>query len=90
MSIEIRDVITQVVGQLSTSRAAKHYLDQYCDTDAPQFAIVKVGGAILRDEQAEAAAALALLRHLGLIPIVIHGAGPQLDTALREAGVDVQ
>jgi len=40
------------------------------------------------EEQLEVlAAALAFLRNLGLMPIVLHGAGPQLDAALQEASI---
>jgi acetylglutamate kinase len=48
---------------------------------------VKVGGGILRDHLDELTAALAFLHRLGLIPVVLHGAGPQLDAALAEAGI---
>jgi acetylglutamate kinase len=41
--------------------------------------VVKVGGAVLRDDLDALTSSLAFLQDVGLTPIVIHGAGPQLD-----------
>jgi acetylglutamate kinase len=43
------------------------------------------------EEQLEPlAAALAFLRNLGLMPIILHGAGPQLDVALQQASIQTE
>ncbi|RYF00303.1 MAG: acetylglutamate kinase, partial [Oxalobacteraceae bacterium] len=55
--------------------------------DAARFAIVKVGGAVLRDDLDALVSSLAFLQDVGLTPIVIHGAGPQLDAELSAAGI---
>jgi len=44
----------------------------------------------LRDHLDELTSALAFLHRLGLIPVVLHGAGPQLDQALADAGIVTQ
>jgi len=49
---------------------------------------VKVGGAVLRDDLAELASSLTFLQRVGLTPIVVHGAGPQLDNELAKAGIE--
>jgi acetylglutamate kinase len=84
---EIRRVVNQVLSQLGTSREARYYLKQYSEDDL-QFAVIKIGGAVLDEETEALAAALGFLANLGLMPIILHGAGPQLDVALEEASID--
>ena len=87
---EVRETVIELLGQLGSSREARQYLKQFSRVEESRFAVVKVGGAVLRDDLDELAAALAFLHRLGLTPIVLHGAGPQLDDAMVEAGVPVQ
>ena len=83
---EIRNVVNQVLSQLGTSREARYYLNQYSEDDL-QFAVIKIGGAVLDEQLKPLASALAFLANLGLMPIILHGAGPQLDVALEEASI---
>jgi acetylglutamate synthase len=82
---EIRSIVKQVLSQLGTSREARYYLNQYSE-DSLHFAVIKVGGALVERELDALASALAFLRNLGLMPIILHGAGPQLDAALASRG----
>jgi len=88
--IEVRQTVIELLGQLGSSREARQYLKQFSRIEETRFAVVKVGGAVLRDDLDELAAALAFLHRLGLTPILLHGAGPQLDQAMHDAGVPVQ
>ncbi len=90
MSTNVRSVVREVLGQLSSSKEARLYLRQFSSVDALRFAVVKVGGGLIEEQLEELAAALAFLWHLGLFPIVLHGAGTQLDQALTEAGVETK
>jgi acetylglutamate kinase len=85
---EIRSVVSQVLSQLGTSREARYYLKQYSSDAELQFAVIKIGGAVLEEQLESLAAALAFLRNLGLMPIILHGAGPQLDVALAQASIE--
>jgi len=85
---EIRTVVSQVLSQLGTSREARYYLKQYSSDGELQFAVIKIGGAVLEEQVRPLASALAFLRNLGLMPIILHGAGPQLDVALEEASIE--
>jgi acetylglutamate kinase len=85
---EIRNVVSQVLTQLGTSREARYYLKQYSSDGELQFAVIKIGGAVLEEQVEPLASALAFLRNLGLMPIILHGAGPQLDVALEEASIE--
>lgn len=84
---ELRDVVIQVLSELGTSREAQYYLRRFSRTDSQRFAVIKIGGAVIEHKLDVLAASLALLRKLGLMPVILHGAGPQLDAALKEAGV---
>ncbi len=83
-----RQIIREVLTQLSSSHEAQYYLEQYSSTDEMRFAVVKVGGGILAERLDDLAASLAVIRHLGLHPIIVHGAGPQLDKAVKAAGIE--
>lgn len=85
--VEVRSIVQQVLGQLGASREARHYLAQFSGTGSMRFAVVKVGGGVIAEQLDALASALAFLRNLGLMPIILHGAGPQLDDALQSASV---
>jgi bifunctional N-acetylglutamate synthase/kinase len=85
---DLREIVIELLGQLVSSREARQYLNRFSQVEEARFAVVKVGGAVLRDELEELATALAFLHRLGLHPIVLHGAGLQLDEALAGAGVE--
>jgi len=48
--------------------------------------VIKVGGAVL-DDLDELALSLSFLYRVGLYPVVLHGAGPQLNGIIEAAGV---
>ena len=50
---EIRSVVNQVLSQLGTSREARYYLNQYSSDGELQFAVIKVGGAVLEEQLGE-------------------------------------
>lgn len=85
---EVRAIVLELLAQLGSSREARQYLKEFSAVDDSRFAVVKVGGGILRDQLDELASALAFLHRLGLRPVVLHGAGPQVDRALDEAGIE--
>lgn len=82
-----RDTIIRLLSNMGSQKEVHQYLRRFSELDSNQFAVVKVGGAILRDEMEALASALAFLQRVGLTPIVIHGAGPQLNASLEQAGI---
>lgn len=52
-----------------------------------QFAVIKVGGAIITDSLDQLASSLAFLYHVGLYPVVLHGTGPQINQILEAEGI---
>ncbi len=83
----VRQTIVQLLSNMSDSKEIRTYLQRFSSIDQARFAVIKIGGAILRDRLEETAASLAFLHTVGLTPIVLHGGGPQLDDDLAAAGV---
>ncbi|PJK12888.1 acetylglutamate kinase [Lysobacteraceae bacterium NML120232] len=93
MNLEVHDrqtrlTILRLLSSMGSSKEINQYLKRYSELEAARFAVVKVGGAVLRDDLEALTSSLAFLQDVGLTPIVIHGAGPQLDEAIREAGIE--
>ncbi len=86
--IDTRQIIIELLSQLGSSREAREYLKRFNSVDSVQFAVIKIGGQVIRDQISELASALHFLYQAGLYPIVLHGAGPQIDLAINEAGID--
>ena len=84
---EMRTTIVRLLSNMASAKEIQQYLKRFSQLDAERFAVVKVGGAILRDELEALASSLAFLQQVGLTPIVLHGAGPQLDAELAAQGV---
>ncbi|MHB8913001.1 MAG: acetylglutamate kinase [Lysobacter sp.] len=88
--IQTRQTIVRLLSSMASAKEISQYLKRFSQLDAKRFAVVKVGGAVLRDDLDALTSSLAFLQDVGLTPIVIHGAGPQLDEALAAAGIDKQ
>ena len=84
----VRPTIIRLLSSMASAREIQLYLKKFSQLDADRFAVVKVGGAILRDELDALVSSLAFLQQVGLTPIVIHGAGPQLDAEMAAAGIE--
>lgn len=84
---DTRQTIVQLLSNVSDGKEIHTYLQRFSELDQARFAVIKIGGAILRDRLEETAASLALLHTVGLTPIVIHGGGPQLDEKLEREGI---
>jgi len=87
---QTRQTIVRLLSSMGSAKEISQYLKRFSQLDAARFAVVKVGGAVLRDDLEALTSSLAFLQDVGLTPIVIHGAGPQLDTELAAAGIEKQ
>ncbi len=87
---QTRQTIVRLLSSMGGAKEISQYLKRFSQLDAARFAVVKVGGAVLRDDLDALVSSLAFLQDVGLTPIVIHGAGPQLDTELSAAGIEKQ
>ena len=84
----VRPTILRLLSGMASTREIQLYLKRFSQLEADRFAVVKVGGAILRDRMDELVSSLAFLQQVGLTPVVIHGAGPQLDAEMAAAGLE--
>lgn len=67
-----------------------HYLKYYggfSNDSGANFAVIKIGGGLIMDELDTLVSSLSFLVDVGLLPVVIHGAGPQLNAKLKKRGV---
>jgi len=85
---DLRTTIVRLLSNMGSTKEINQYLKRFSQLDAARFAVVKVGGAVLRDELDALVSSLAFLQQVGLTPIVVHGAGPQLDEAMQAAGIE--
>ncbi|GAB2505892.1 acetylglutamate kinase [Pseudoxanthomonas sangjuensis] len=84
---QTRQTIVKLLSNMGSAKEIDQYLKRFSELDAKRFAVIKVGGAILRDDMDALVSSLSFLQQVGLTPIVIHGAGPQLDEELAAAGI---
>lgn len=88
--VSTRSTVVQLLSNIGSKREVQQYLSHFTSVSSQQFAVIKVGGAIITDHLQPLSAALAFLNHIGLYPVVVHGAGPQLNRLLEKAGVEPQ
>ena len=85
---QTRQTIVRLLSSMASAKEISQYLKRFSQVDAKRFAVVKVGGAVLRDDLESLTSSLTFLQEVGLTPIVVHGAGPQLDEELSKAGIE--
>jgi len=82
--------VVQLLSNIGSKREVQQYLSHFSSVSSQQFAVIKVGGAILTEHLQTLSSALAFLNHVGLYPVVVHGAGPQLNKIIEDSGVEPQ
>ncbi|KAJ2957493.1 hypothetical protein NQZ79_g6811 [Umbelopsis isabellina] len=85
-----KETIAKLLYNIGSRKEVEQYLRHFSSVESQKFAVIKVGGAVLTDELDTLASALTFLNRVGLYPIVLHGAGPQLNQLLEEANVEPQ
>ncbi|KAF5381811.1 hypothetical protein D9615_005582 [Tricholomella constricta] len=81
---------TQFIAACEPGREVERHLRIFSSSSHPsqpaKFAVIKVGGAVLAQLD-ELALSLSFLYRVGLYPVVLHGAGPQLNDIMEREGV---
>lgn len=85
-----RSTVVQLLNNIGSKREVEQYLKYFTSVSQQQFAVIKVGGAIITQQLPELASCLAFLYHVGLYPIILHGTGPQINELLENEGVEPQ
>ncbi|KAJ3070207.1 hypothetical protein HDU98_006749 [Podochytrium sp. JEL0797] len=85
-----KETIVKLLYNIGSKKEVEQYLESFSSVESHQFAVIKVGGAVLTDSLDALASSLTFLNRVGLYPIVVHGAGPQLNQLLDEAGIEAE
>lgn len=83
-------IFEQLLRTVGSSRDVDQYLQLYGGEEKQRFAVIKVGGEVIQKELDTLAHALTFLHRAGLFPIVVHGAGPQMNAVLEKEGYEPQ
>lgn len=87
---QTRNTIVRLLSNIGSRKEVEQYLKRFSSVESTRFAVVKVGGATLRDDLDNLASSLSFLARVGLYPIVVHGGGVQLNEALEAEGIDIE
>jgi len=87
---KIKETIIQLLSNLANPKEIDQYMKRFVDAGQSHFAVIKVGGAVLENDMDNLCSSLAFLERIGLFPIVVHGAGPQLNKTLQEHDIESQ
>ncbi|KAJ1654192.1 hypothetical protein IWQ61_005838 [Dispira simplex] len=85
-----KETIVKLLYNIGSRKEVEQYLRHFSSVESQKFAVIKVGGAVLTDELNTLASSLTFLNRVGLYPIVVHGAGPQLNKLLEAADIEPQ
>ena len=85
--LSISDAVSLLMGKLDGGKDVRTYLKQFSSRQNGCFAIVKIGGALVESQRDKIAKYLALIQSLDLSPIVVFGAGQQIDAKCTAQGI---
>lgn len=88
INFSAKSTIVQLLNNIGSKREVEQYLKFFTSVSSQQFAVIKVGGAIITQQLDQLASCLAFLYHIGLYPIVLHGTGPQINQILEAEGIE--
>lgn len=83
-----QEIIVRLLDNIGSRKEVEQYLRHYAGAPAPKFAVIKVSGSVIDQSLDGLASSLSFLKAVGLVPIVVHGGGVQIDRALEAAHVD--
>jgi acetylglutamate kinase len=81
------DLMIRLLQNLGSRKEVEQYLRLFSSVEEQRFAVIKVSGGVVQEELEALASSIAFLDKVGLTPVIIHGAGPQLQQAELAAGV---
>lgn len=80
----LHEIVQSLLHNLGGKAEVARYLREH---GQGSYVLVKVGGGIIEDDLDELASALVFIHMVGMHPVVVHGAGPQLTRELDERGI---
>jgi acetylglutamate kinase len=85
--MQLRDIVVNLLHNLGSKKEVSKYLQTFTRDASHHRVVIKVGGGILAEQLEELTASIAFLCHVGMRPIIVHGAGPQLSRELDAKGI---
>ncbi|DBA02517.1 TPA: hypothetical protein N0F65_010989 [Lagenidium giganteum] len=85
-----QDVTTKLLEIVKSERDVQEYLRVYGAPGVRRTTVIKIGGEVIENELDTLVKSLIFLRDAGLFPIIVHGAGPQMNAELAKAGIEPQ
>lgn len=82
--------LSKLMRHLGNKKETAQYLQQYASLENGKFAVVKIGGEVLENELSTIGSSLSFLHEIGLIPIVVHGAAPQINKQLEDKHIKTE
>lgn len=82
------DVTTSLMKIVQSERDVKEYLDVYGTPGVTRTTVIKIGGEVIENELETLVNSLSFLKQAGLFPVLVHGAGPQMNAELARAGIE--
>ncbi|MBI2445005.1 acetylglutamate kinase [Candidatus Micrarchaeota archaeon] len=86
----MKSVVLNALRMFGLDREVALFHRAFSQLPAHRFAVIKVSGKTLENQPQGIAQDLAFLSSLGLTPIVVHGAGSQIDAELARRGIPMQ
>ncbi|MBI5226700.1 acetylglutamate kinase [Candidatus Micrarchaeota archaeon] len=86
----MKDVVLNALRMFGLDREVALFHRAFAKVPAHRFAVIKLSGKTLEAMSNAIAEDLAFLSSLGLTPIVVHGAGSQIDRELQKRGIPIE
>jgi N-acetyl-gamma-glutamyl-phosphate reductase/acetylglutamate kinase len=85
-----KDVTTKLMQIVSSESHIQEYVQVYGTPGVTRTTVIKIGGEVIENELDTLVKSLIFLKEAGLFPILVHGAGPQMNAELDKAGIEPQ
>ncbi|KAJ0404757.1 hypothetical protein P43SY_005581 [Pythium insidiosum] len=85
-----KQLTTDLLRIVSTRQHIDEYLKIYGTPGVKRTTVIKIGGEVIENELDTLVKSLIFLKEAGLFPILVHGAGPQMNAELARAGIEPQ
>ncbi|TMW60482.1 hypothetical protein Poli38472_000524 [Pythium oligandrum] len=85
-----KDITTSLLQIVSSEKEVHEYLKTYGTPGVTRTTVIKIGGEVIENELDTLVNSLIFLKEAGLFPILVHGAGPQMNAELARAGIEPQ
>ena len=83
----VKNTILKLLGAIGSEKEIKKYIQKFSSPEQ-RFAVIKVGGSVIRDDLDNLITSLVFLNQVGLKPVILHGAGPMLSDQLEKDNIE--